>query len=434
MRKIILRIISVTLLVGTFACANNKKLHIPAGEGNLEEVKHQIEVNKVNVNSRNIAKQTPLMYASKENIVQYLISKGADVNAQSSNGTTALMYAIVDADKTDVAKILIANGADVNLENDYDETALFYAYAYGGLNGNQVGVDLLLENNIDPSIENDDGKTAEETIITVFNGTTTILPPRISNIKQIKPENGVLQFIITPTHQEDVDGKIAYDRVSTKYYIKNILTEKWYKFNRKTGKVSLPEGKYQFIGMDATLNNKKQKLKNIKSSADAEKIYLSYLPQEDFENTMFEVRESKTTCINIESETRKIDGSNFLITAVVFGFANFKVETGCSNSEDLLVPETLNNHMLVQYGFDSSVNFDYLKLGKNTNSNIFYLGSIPSLDFVHQLGSDDQDRIIPHLNNDLADNLVDYMDENHLISQKKLFSDYLLKSPNNHIK
>jgi len=290
-----------------------------------------------------------------------------------------------------------------------------------------------LENNIDPSIENDDGKTAEETIVTVSNGTTTILPLRISNIKQIKPENGVLQFKITPTHQKDVDEKITHDRVSTEYYIKNILTEKWYKFNWKIGKVSLPEGKYQFVGMDAYLNNNKKKLKNIKSSADAENIYLSYLPQEDFENTIFEVRESKTTCINIKSETRKIDESNFIVTAVVFGFANFKVETGCNNSEDLLVPEAVNNHTLVQYGFDSSVNFDYLKLKKNTSSNIFYLGSIPSLDFIHQLRSDDQGRVIPNLNNDLADNLVDHMDENHLISQKDLFSVYLLKIPNEYI-
>ena len=53
---------------------------------------------------------------SKKNVVQtieLLIENGADVNAETSHGQTALTYASRDA-FLKTAEILIANGAEVN--------------------------------------------------------------------------------------------------------------------------------------------------------------------------------------------------------------------------------------------------------------------------------------------------------------------------------
>jgi ankyrin repeat protein len=94
-----------------------------------------------NVNAQNKFNYTPLHKAvfnfvedkrkekDSEKILNLLISKGAKFDAQDGNGNTPLMTAI---QKITPAKILIAKGADVNLPNKNKETPLMLA-AKGGL-------------------------------------------------------------------------------------------------------------------------------------------------------------------------------------------------------------------------------------------------------------------------------------------------------------
>ncbi|MGD0630248.1 MAG: ankyrin repeat domain-containing protein [Terracidiphilus sp.] len=56
-------------------------------------------------------------------IVQLLVAKGANVNAQSSSGASALFWAVV-RDQKDEAKFLIDHGADVNAADAYGDTIL----------------------------------------------------------------------------------------------------------------------------------------------------------------------------------------------------------------------------------------------------------------------------------------------------------------------
>lgn len=94
---------------------------------------------------------TPLMYAAycaPDEIVSFLIKKGAKVNSKNEEGKTALMYGS--------SKVLINAGADVNAKDNKGTTALMYA-AY---NGAKVSVDLLIKNKANVNTKDNNGTTA----------------------------------------------------------------------------------------------------------------------------------------------------------------------------------------------------------------------------------------------------------------------------------
>jgi len=70
---------------------------------------------------------TPLMYAAalgSLDTMKLLIEKGADVNARSTGGATALMWAATDLAKV---RLLVDRGADVNAVSERGRTALLLA-------------------------------------------------------------------------------------------------------------------------------------------------------------------------------------------------------------------------------------------------------------------------------------------------------------------
>jgi ankyrin repeat protein len=72
---------------------------------------------------------TPLIYAATgghDDLVRWLLGEGADINAQSPNGTTALMMAVRE-NKYSTALLLIARGANVNHRNENGASALDWA-------------------------------------------------------------------------------------------------------------------------------------------------------------------------------------------------------------------------------------------------------------------------------------------------------------------
>jgi uncharacterized protein len=103
---------------------------------------------------------TPLMLASHDEgsdlySVEYLISKGADINAIDEIGETALMKA-VENKELEIVEFLLQKGAEINILNGDGENALILATRYV----NEKMVKYLLENGADKTIVNDHGKTA----------------------------------------------------------------------------------------------------------------------------------------------------------------------------------------------------------------------------------------------------------------------------------
>ena len=107
---------------------------------------------------------TPLHLATLCNhkeIVELLISNGADVNAKDDNGYAPIFGVAFDheaGDPCEVVKTLIAHGADVNTRDTDGLTPLHNA----AMNGKRGVVELLLANNADPTLKSKLGITAEQ--------------------------------------------------------------------------------------------------------------------------------------------------------------------------------------------------------------------------------------------------------------------------------
>ena len=153
-------IFAVIFISMTFVgCAVSKQpLHIHALEGDLTKVRTEIEGGTA-VDIRDAGGHTALMLAAKSGrteVVKYLVSKGADVKAESEFFLWTPLYYAASFNRVDVMEFLIANGANVDAPDKWGSTPLFAAASLGHVEA----VKLLLDNGADTSIENRDNQTA----------------------------------------------------------------------------------------------------------------------------------------------------------------------------------------------------------------------------------------------------------------------------------
>jgi ankyrin repeat protein len=103
-------------------------IHLCCVNGDLEILKFLIE-NGCLIDSENSIGETPLIVACKRNnndIVEFLIHKGANLNKRDSQkGFTALHVSVI-MDNINLVKLLVENGCDLNITNDENMTALKY--------------------------------------------------------------------------------------------------------------------------------------------------------------------------------------------------------------------------------------------------------------------------------------------------------------------
>src|SRR2546421_1753162 len=95
-------------------------------------------------------------YLGQKETTEYLIGKGADVNAiaRNSTGFTALTGAVAN-NHTEIAKLLVKQGAQVNYRYEGGFSPLMGAAEHG----NVELVNFLLENGADPNAKTRDGKS-----------------------------------------------------------------------------------------------------------------------------------------------------------------------------------------------------------------------------------------------------------------------------------
>ena len=100
-------------------------LSLAAYKGKLPFVKRLVEAGA----DVNLYGWPPLIYASFNGhaaVVDYLLKKGAEVNATTDNGSTALLFA-ARFGHLEVVELLLQNHADPNLANERGATAIDWA-------------------------------------------------------------------------------------------------------------------------------------------------------------------------------------------------------------------------------------------------------------------------------------------------------------------
>jgi len=106
----------------------HSSLHETVLHGSIEIVERLIS-SGANVNEKASDGSTPLHCAAQEGhveIAKLLISNGANVNTKSNNGNTPLHQAIGES-KTEMVRFLVSKGADVNAKGEDDWTPLHWA-------------------------------------------------------------------------------------------------------------------------------------------------------------------------------------------------------------------------------------------------------------------------------------------------------------------
>jgi hypothetical protein len=101
---------------------------------------------------------TPLymaIYSQKAEIVRQIIDKGADVSALRNDGETMLHIAAAIGDK-DIVELLISKGVKVNVARRYGITPLHLASVFG----HGEAVEALISNGAEIDRKNDNGSTA----------------------------------------------------------------------------------------------------------------------------------------------------------------------------------------------------------------------------------------------------------------------------------
>lgn len=149
-RKFILKIalavvVSLTLSPDPIAkafdsyCLNNNIFAaIKFKDDDINSVKRLVNVNTFNKN--NFEGISPLSFAlihEKFEIAEYLIKKGASVDAKNSQGSWSPLTIVSDTykpNKVEMIKLLIKHGANVNLKNSDGKTPLLNLLGYGYTN------------------------------------------------------------------------------------------------------------------------------------------------------------------------------------------------------------------------------------------------------------------------------------------------------------
>ncbi|MDB4766140.1 ankyrin repeat domain-containing protein [bacterium] len=105
-------------------------LHGVAGEEHYDVVTFLVD-RGANINAKNDEGIAPLHIAAWPKMVEMLVSHGADVNIRNKTGATPLMIHAREPDRYDVLRALLRAGADPTLSDDDGRTALEIATEFG---------------------------------------------------------------------------------------------------------------------------------------------------------------------------------------------------------------------------------------------------------------------------------------------------------------
>jgi ankyrin repeat protein/L-ascorbate metabolism protein UlaG (beta-lactamase superfamily) len=130
--KTIIILVILILFFFTLVLLGND-LHDAIQKGDVVKVKTLISNNKELIHMKSEKGETPLHLAVQnrsQEIINFLISQGADINAKDSEGNTPLITALA-LRKADTAKFLLSKGADVKIKNAQNQPPVILALMQG---------------------------------------------------------------------------------------------------------------------------------------------------------------------------------------------------------------------------------------------------------------------------------------------------------------
>ncbi|XP_046555513.1 ankyrin repeat and KH domain-containing protein mask-like isoform X2 [Haliotis rubra] len=124
---------------------------------NMAEVKRVLDLGQVDINCRGGRSRTPVMEAALggyRDVVELLLTRGADVSLVDDDGNNTLLLACVKGDVETVKVILPQNGVDVNCTGGWKSWTPVMDAAWGG---HRDVVKLLMKRGADVTLVDEDG-------------------------------------------------------------------------------------------------------------------------------------------------------------------------------------------------------------------------------------------------------------------------------------
>ncbi len=173
------------------ALENN--LMIAASRGNESEIERLI-AKGADIDAETYEGATALIFAAANNslaAVKSLLSHGPNVNKMTANSETPLLISIKNQ-SPEIAEALIRGGADIDLADKFGVTSLHYA----AISGSFVMADLLLYYEADCNKKSDDGTTPlMASIWAGYSDITDLLFQSGANL-EARDNNGFTPFLI----------------------------------------------------------------------------------------------------------------------------------------------------------------------------------------------------------------------------------------------
>jgi len=139
------------------ASLSASEIHEAVRTGDLRKVRALVEKDAGLINVKDENGRTPLHWATRgtdNEVLTYLIEKGADLNALDSNGTAPL-HSLASRGNADGIRILLAKGADIEIKSSNKSTPLHFAVL-----GKRVEIiRLLVERKADLESRDEQGRT-----------------------------------------------------------------------------------------------------------------------------------------------------------------------------------------------------------------------------------------------------------------------------------
>ncbi|XP_046543577.1 uncharacterized protein LOC124253782 isoform X8 [Haliotis rubra] len=131
-------------------------LYYASSDGDLEAVERILSAGHVDINNRGEWSRTPVMAAAwrgHRDVVEILVSRGADVSLVDDSGYNVLHYACVGGDRETVEFVLSLDGVDINSRGGGSWKPVMWA----AREGHRYVVELLVSRGADVSLVDDVG-------------------------------------------------------------------------------------------------------------------------------------------------------------------------------------------------------------------------------------------------------------------------------------